>query len=292
MLRFTEGQFTNLQGKIAVSHFSLERTLKCGQTFRVFEKDGWFLYPYGNSILALKQSKNALEYKVFGVPLSKEAVRNLLGLNDDIETINSELAQRVSGFTKVIDKTLGIRIMRQIPFETTVSFMFSVQSAIPLIRRRLNMLSELAGEKIDTPFGTFYTFPKSENLRKLSDSEIQSLKLGFREKWFREFIERYDENRLAEISRMPFLEKQYALLKIKGIGIKVAHCIMLFSMNELSAFPVDVWIKRGMEELFSVKGTTKKVTEEGRKMFGKYAGYAQEYIYYYTRKKHGAEGGT
>lgn len=281
-----------MQSKIPVSHFSLERTLKCGQTFRVFEKDGWFLYPYGNSVLALKQSENTLEYKVFGAPLSEEAVRNLLGLNDDIEKINSELAQRVSGFAKVIDKTLGIRIMRQIPFETTVSFMFSVQSAIPLIRRRLNVLSELAGEKIDTPFGAFYTFPKSENLRRLSDSEIQSLKLGFREKWFREFIELYDENKLTEVSRMPFSEKEHALLKIKGVGIKVAHCIMLFSMNELSAFPVDVWIKRGMEELFSVKGTTKKVTEEGRKMFGKYAGYAQEYIYYYTRKKHGAEGGT
>ncbi len=281
-----------MQSKISVSHFSLERTLKCGQTFRVFEKDGWFLYPYGNSVLALKQSGDVLEYKVFGVPLSEEAVRNLLGLNDNIETINSVLAQRVSGFAKVIDKTLGIRIMRQIPFETTVSFMFSVQSAIPLIRRRLNMLSELAGEKIDTPFGAFYTFPESENLKKLSDSEIQSLKLGFREKWFREFIEQYDENALTEISRMPFTEKERALLKIKGVGIKVAHCIMLFSMNELSAFPVDVWIKRGMEEFFSVKGTTKKVTEKGREMFGEYAGYAQEYIYYYIRKKHGAEGGT
>ncbi len=281
-----------MQSKIPVSHFSLERTLKCGQTFRVFEKDGWFLYPYGNSVVALKQSGNTLEYKVFGAPLSEEAVRNLLGLNDDIETINNELAHRVNGFAKVIDKTLGIRIMRQKPFETTVSFMFSVQSAIPLIRRRLNVLSELAGEKIDTPFGAFYTFPESENLRKLSDSEIQSLKLGFREKWFREFIERYDENALTEVSRMPFSEKEHALLKIKGVGIKVAHCIMLFSMNELSAFPVDVWIKRGMEELFSVKGTTKKVTEKGREMFGEYAGYAQEYIYYYTRKKHGAEGGT
>lgn len=292
MPKFTDGQFTNLQNKISVHNFSLERTLKCGQTFRVFDKDGWLLYPYGESVVALKQNGNILEYEVFGAPLKEYRIRNLLGLNDDIDEINEGLAQKVNGFSKVIDKTLGIRIMRQIPFETTISFMFSVQSAIPLIKRRLDRLSEIAGDKVDTPFGVFYTFPEGKNLRRLSDDEIRSLKLGFREKWFREFIERYDENMMVEISKLPFPEKERALLKIKGVGIKVAHCIMLFSMNELSAFPVDVWIKRGMEELFGVKGTTKKVTETGRNMFGQYAGYAQEYIYYYIRKKHGAEGGT
>jgi N-glycosylase/DNA lyase len=290
--RFTEGQFTSLQNRIPVSHFSLERTLKCGQTFRVFEKKGMFLYPYGKSLLALRQESDFLYYEVYGKPLGVEQVRSILGLNDDIGEINTELSNKVKGFNNVIDNTLGIRIMRQLPFETTISFMFSVQSAIPLIRRRLNMLSELAGEKLNTPFGSFFLFPESKDIRKLSDSEIKDLKLGFREKWFREFIENYDEVQISKIAQMDFEKKEHALMQIKGVGIKVAHCIMLFSMNELSAFPVDVWIKRGMEELFGVTGTTKKITGVGRKMFGQYAGYAQEYIYYYIRKKHGAEGGT
>jgi N-glycosylase/DNA lyase len=281
-----------LQNRIPVSRFSLERTLKCGQTFRVFEKDGVFLYPYGKSLLALKQVGGFLYYEVYGEPLSSEQIRTILGLNDNINRINAELSGKVKGFSDVIDNTLGIRIMRQLPFETTISFMFSVQSAIPLIRRRLNMLSELAGEKVNTPFGDFYLFPESKGIKRLSDIDIKSLKLGFRGKWFKEFIESYDEVRVKEIMQMDFQAKERALMQIKGVGIKVAHCIMLFSMNELSAFPVDVWIKRGMEELFGVKGTTKKVTETGRKMFGQYAGYAQEYIYYYVRKKHGAEGGT
>ncbi len=279
-----------MQNKIHTENFSLERTLTCGQTFRVFEKNGIYFYPFGSSVLALKQEGDSLFYESFGAELTEGEVKNLLGLNDDPEFINGYLENRVPVFSKVINRTLGIRIMRQNPFETVISFMFSVQSAIPLIAKRLNMLSELAGEKVETPYGKFYLFPKSENLRRLSDSEIKNLKLGFREKWFREFLEKYDEKKIEEIARLPFAQKEKELLKIKGVGIKVAHCIMLFSMKELSAFPVDVWIKRGMERIFGIKGTVKKVTEEGRKMFGDFAGYAQEYIYYYVRN--GAEGGT
>ena len=265
--------------------FSLERTLKCGQTFRVFEKKGAFIYMYGSSVLVFKQEKDSLFYESFGRAVSRDRVRNLLGLNDDIGAINRSLAKRVKGFESIIDSTLGIRIMRQRPFETTISFMFSVQSAIPLIRRRLNTLSEVVGNTVETIYGKFYLFPKSSELRRLSDSDIKSLKLGFREKWFREFIENYDEAKMEQIAMLPFEEKVKALMKIKGVGIKVAHCIMLFSMDELSAFPVDVWIKRGMEQLFGISGTTQKVAKESRTLFGKFAGYAQEYIYYYMRNK-------
>jgi len=263
--------------------FSLERTLTCGQTFRVLKKGDVFLYQNGGSVLALKQEGNSLSFESFGKETSEDSVKSLLGLNDDFALINSELSA-VKGFSGVIDKTLGISIMRQNPFETTISFMFSVQSAIPLIRKRLNSLSEIAGVPIETTYGKFYLFPSSSSLRQLSDSEIKSLRLGFREKWFKEFIMSYNEEKIMKIADMPFEEKEKELLKIKGVGIKVAHCIMLFSMNELSAFPVDVWIKRGMESLFGITGTTQKVTREGRKLFGRFAGYAQEYIYYYMRK--------
>lgn len=279
-----------MQNKIAVKNFSLKRTLTCGQTFRVFKKNGVYIYPYGNSVLVMRQEGDSLFYESFGEKLGEREVKNLLGLNDDPDFINKYLKKRVPEFSKVINETLGIRIMRQNPFETVISFMFSVQSAIPLITRRLNALSEIAGEKVQTPYGEFYLFPESKDLRKLTDSEIKSLKLGFREKWFREFIEHYDEKEIEQIARLPFAEKEKELLKIKGVGIKVAHCIMLFSMNELSAFPVDVWIKRGMKTLFGADGSVKKITQLGRELFGDFAGYAQEYIYYYIRN--GAEGGT
>ncbi len=283
MQKFTGKQYTLLQRISLPQDFSLERILKCGQTFRVFEKDGTFIYPCGNSVLALKQEGDSLLFESFGEPVSQSGVKKLLGLNDDIQLINKKLSHLAEGMDKIIDKTLGIRIMRQNPFEVTVSFMFSVQSAIPLIRRRLNKLSEIAGKEVKTSYGKFYLFPESSALRALSESEIKSLKLGFREKWFEEFIDNYDESNMQEIALFPFAEKEQALLKIKGVGIKVAHCIMLFSMDELSAFPVDVWIKRGMEHLFGISGTTPKVTKKGRELFGKFAGYAQEYIYYYVR---------
>ncbi len=284
MQRYTEGQYTNWQKISLPKNFSLERTLTCGQTFRITERSGTFLYVRGQSVIALRTENGELLFSVYGEEISKEKLKEILGINDDIEKINKELIKRVPQFAKVIDNTLGIRIMRQNPFETAISFIFSVQSAIPLIHRRLNTLAKIAGKEIETPFGTFNLFPTSSALRNLSKEEIKSLKLGFREKWFEEFAETYDEKKMNAIAKLPFEEKEKALLKIKGVGIKVAHCIMLFSMNELSAFPVDVWIKRGMEKLFGIKGTTRKITKEGRKLFGPFAGYAQEYIYFYMRR--------
>jgi len=282
--RYTEGQYTNWQKISLPKNFSLERTLTCGQTFRITEKGGTFIYVRGQSVIALRTEKDGLLFSVYGENISKEKLKEILGINDDIERINRELIKRVPQFAKVIDDTLGIRIMRQEPFETAISFIFSVQSAIPLIRRRLDALAKIAGKEIETPFGTFNLFPASSALKSLSKEEIKSLKLGFREKWFEEFTEKYDEKKMNVIAKLPFEEKEKALLKIKGVGIKVAHCIMLFSMNELSAFPVDVWIKRGMEKLFGIKGTTQKITKEGRNLFGPFAGYAQEYIYFYMRR--------
>ena len=173
--------------------------------------------------------------------------------------------------------------MRQNPYETTISFLFSIQNSIPVIKRRLNLLSEIVGEGIRVDGKMYYFFPGSEALKNLDAQSVRKLHLGFREKWFVDFVQNYDETFFERILRKSFEEKEKKLLNIKGVGKKVAHCILLFSMNELSAFPVDVWIKRGMYELFEVKGSSKKITETGRGMFGKYAGYAQEYLFYYLR---------
>lgn len=276
-------QYRSLQNSFPVKKFSLHKTLLCGQTFRVFKEGSSFVVPFKRSVLKLSQTENELHYTVYGEPLSEEEIKRFLGLNDDIEIINRELSERVKNFSKIIQYGNGLRIMRQDPYETTISFLFSIQSSIPVIRKRLNLLSEMGGEAVQTEDKTYYLFPESTKLKQISRKEIEKLHLGFREKWFLEFIQKYDEEFFRNLSKKSFKEKENALLNIKGVGIKVASCIMLFSMDELSAFPVDVWIKRGMEKLFNIKGSTKKVTEASRELFGRFAGYAQEYIYYYIR---------
>ena len=272
-----------MQNSLTVKDFSLRKTLLCGQTFRIFEEGNDFVVPFKRSVLRLSQTENKLYYSLYGEPLSEQELKRFLGLNDDIELINRELSEKAKNFSEVIQYGKGLRIMRQDPYETTISFLFSIQSSIPVIKKRLNLLSGMGGEKVETEDKTYYLFPESKVLKRMSKKEIKRLHLGFREEWFLEFIQKYDEAFFRNLSKKGFKEKEKALLNIKGIGIKVANCILLFSMNEPSAFPADVWIKRGMEKLFNIKGSSKKVTEAGRELFGRFAGYAQEYMYYYIR---------
>ncbi len=276
-------QYKGLQIKIPVHDFSLHKTLLCGQTFRVFKKGNDFIVPFQRSVLKLSQDNNELHCDVYGKPISEQELKRFLGLNDDIEVIDRELSGKVENFSAVIRYGKGLRIMCQNPYETTVSFLFSIQSNIPVIKSRLNLLSEIAGEAIQVENKTYYLFPESKELRRMSRKETEKLHLGFREKWFLEFVQKYDEGFFENLSKKSFEEEESTLLNIKGVGVKVAHCILLFSMNELSAFPVDVWIKRGMEKLFNIKSSSRKVAEAGRQLFGRYAGYAQEYMYYYMR---------
>ncbi|MEA3313396.1 MAG: DNA glycosylase [Caldisericota bacterium] len=275
-----------MQNSIQISvsgNFSLHKTLLCGQIFRVFEIENGFIVPFNRSLLKLLQKKNKIHCISYGKSVSQAEVKKFLGINDDIDSINGALTRKEAKFSQIIQYGKGLRIMRQNPYETTISFLFSIQSSIPVIKRRLNLLSEMVGEKIRVDGTMYYFFPGSEALRNLDVQSVKKLHLGFREKWFVDFVQNYDETFFSHILKKSFEEKEKKLLGIKGVGKKVAHCILLFSMSELSAFPVDVWIKRGMYELFEVKGSSKKITETGRGMFGKYAGYAQEYLFYYLR---------
>ncbi len=279
-------RYSDLQNSIQISvsgNFSLQKTLLCGQIFRVFETENGFIVPLNRSLLKLLQEKDKIYCTAYGKPISQAEVKNFLGMNDDIDSIKEELIRKTAKFSQIIQYGKGLRIMRQNPYETTISFLFSIRNAIPVIRRKLNLLSEIVGEGIRVDGTMYYFFPESEALKNLDTQSVEKLHLGFREKWFVDFVQNYDETFFECILKKSFEEKEKNLLSIKGVGKKVAHCILLFSMNELSAFPVDVWIKRGMYELFEVKGSSKKVTEIGRGIFGNYAGYAQEYLYYYLR---------
>ena len=280
----TAGQFTNLQGSIEVEgSFSLEKTLHCGQVFRFYFKEGKFFLPYLNSVLVSEDKFNKILYSISGDFLSETEVKKILGLNHNIGKINSYLVEKLPSFRKIVEFSSGLRIMSLPPYETAISFIFSIQSSIPVIKKRLNTLSEYIGRHIEIEGKKFYFFPKSHDLKNLSKKEISSLRLGFREKFLVEFIENYDENFFEGLRLLSYDVKRKELLKIKGVGEKVAQCILLFSLDELSAFPVDVWIKRGMKILLSKTGTGQKLTKEGREIFGEFAGYAQGYMYYFLR---------
>lgn len=263
--------------------FSLEKTLSCGQIFRVFREGDLHYVPLRNSILKILQDGKTVYFDYSGAQVLGKDLKKFLGLDHPVDKIEEQLLQKEPRLAPIISFSKGLRIVNLPPYETVISFIFSIQNSIPVITRKLNLLSEMAGKRVELDGKKFYLFPEAQDLRRLSNSEFARLRIGFREKFLREFLERFTEEDLEKMRDLTFEEKYSVLTSIKGVGEKVAHCIMLFSFSELSAFPVDVWIARAMEKLFGMKGTAKKITCNARKLFGEYAGYAQEYIYYYIR---------
>ncbi len=277
---------TNLQNRIRVTPpFDLEKTIKCGQLFRFLHCGKKYYLPFRESVIEVEQEGNDVLYSVHGKELQENDIRKIFGLNDNIKEIDAYLINRVSGIKEILNYSSGLRIMSLPPYETTISFIFSIQSSIPLIKKRLDTLARIGGASIFINSREVFLFPASNILRGLSQREIGSLRLGFRERFFLDFIREYEEGFFEKLQYLDYKAKRKELMKIKGVGEKVAECIMLFSMGELSAFPVDRWVRRGMEICFGVKGTTKGLTEKGREIFGDFAGYAQEYLYYYMRSK-------
>jgi N-glycosylase/DNA lyase len=285
-----EGRFSNLQNnlknsfQVEVEDFSLEKTFNCGQTFRFFEIGGRYYYPYENSLIKIEETNGKIfKFEIYGENLTKEYVFDIFGLNHDIQRINSEIIKIAPQLKEAIEFSKGIRLIRMPPYETTISFIFSIQSQIPVIMSRLNKLAEFGKRVVEVDNAEFYLFPKREDILEMPIGDIRSLKLGFREKFFLNLIKNYTEEDFEKLRNLPYEEKKKFLTSILGVGEKVSECIILFGYGDLSAFPVDTWIEKGLEKIFGVKGTTKKLTEFGRATFGEFSGYAQQYIYYYMR---------
>lgn len=267
--------------------FDLDSTLGCGQTFRWYKDgNGWFGVVFDRVVRA-QQHGNTLRI-LTNKPWSHEEIREYFGMKDDLETIKETLLKNVGVFSKRASEVLerafrhswGLRILRQDPYEVTVSFLFSIQTSIPQIQKKLEHLARLFTEnRIKFQGKEVYLFPSLDQVRELKLSDWQSLGLGFRSEWIYSAVQQVGESFFQRLAKLSLSEKLQKLVQIKGVGYKVASCIALFGYGELNAFPVDVWVRRVMRDLFGLKGGSKKLMERGMEFFNPFAGYAQEYLF-------------
>ena len=215
-----------------------------------------------------------------------------LALDMDYAEINRDILAHSAG--TVMDEAMeygrGIRILRQDPFEATVSFIISQNNNIPRIKKIIESLCERCGEPIEGSEGlslhssgrsSMRAFPKREAIAALGEDGLYALKVGFRAKYINDAMLRLGEGSLALDSAASCEQTSEcidALCTVKGIGLKVASCIALFGMGRYDAFPVDVWMKRVGEKYFSADPA-----DFSAERFGKYAGIAQQYLFYYER---------
>jgi N-glycosylase/DNA lyase len=270
---------------LQVDDFSLVDTLECGQTFCwVKEGEGYINADIGQ-VVYVEQRGSTLFYETSekDVDLSK-----ILRLKDPLKQIHREIT-RDGIMKKSIEFAPALRIVNDPFFPCLVSFLCSVWKNIPAIRGMTDAIRKRWGPSYDFRGKVYYGMPSSEQLSKASVGELKKLGLAWRAEFISKSTESIVTGKVTEdsLKSMNYQDAHKHLKKLHGVGDKVADCVSLFSLGFLEAFPIDVWIERVIQEHYGVFTNTgksySKKSEAARKYFGRYAGYAQEYLYHYTR---------
>lgn len=277
-------------GKIIIkeiSDFDPVHTFMCGQCFRWEQEDGGFIGVAKGKVIFVKLVKNG-DVEIYNT--TKEEFENLwqdyFDFNTDYRQIKNTLYADET-LKKAIDFGHGIRILNQDVFECIVSFIISTQNSIPRIKKIIAKMSFLFGDEIIYNGKKYYAFPSADVLSNLTEEDLAPLKVGYRAKYILDAAKKVKNNEVDIQSLFDADTKKARdeLLKIKGVGPKVADCILLFSLKKHDAFPIDVWIGRIMRNLYlGENATMKEISNFSTEKFSNLAGFAQQYLFYYARE--------
>lgn len=271
-------------------NFDARAIFTCGQAFRWYEeKDGSFTTVHLGRVLNVLNEDNRVVFKGTNLEEFKEIWVDYFDLNTNYKEIRKTLSGNEI-LVNAMEYGKGIRILNQNHFEMLISFIISANNMIPRIKKSIEVISMKYGKFIcEDENRKYYSFPTVEELSNATVEDLREFaKVGFRDKRIFDTVnmilnDKIDLNSFESLETDILREE---LLKFSGVGNKVADCIMLFSYKRGEVFPVDVWIKRVMEKLFIKQETpVKKIAKEANRIFGKYAGYAQQYLFYYGREE-------
>ena len=277
-----------------INSFELKDIFDCGQCFRWNQQeDGSYTGVFGNNVLNIKKDKNKVVFEGICEKDIKPTVENYFDLNRDYEKIKNELSKIDENMKSSIEYGKGIRILNQDLWETIISFIISANNNIPRIKGIIERLSKAYGTKMIWRGKDYYTFPTAEQLKDVAVKEYRDLGLGFRDIRLYETTKMVLEKEidLEKMRKNPnTIEVREELLKLSGVGPKVADCILLFSdLKRFEVFPIDVWVRRVMNDLYikqkdEAKVSKKQIEKIAEEKFGNLAGLAQQYLFYWRRE--------
>ncbi|MGB9740870.1 MAG: DNA-3-methyladenine glycosylase family protein [Candidatus Bathyarchaeia archaeon] len=276
---------------------NLDVTFCCGQAFRWEKRGGWWYGIVGEQAFRVRQNGERILFE----NVDEKFIRNYFGLNYDLSKILNKICKD-NYVRDAVKAFMGLRILRQEPWECLASYICATYKNISAIRKMLANLSRKFGEKIQFEGLDFYSFPTKETIAKVKAEELADCGLGYRAKYVCETAKMLCESNFdfKRFKTLSYEKARNELLNFSGVGNKVADCVLLFSLDKLEAFPIDVWIKRVILNFYAQhfpQQLIKKLTNKksltpseyrtlnlfGRNYFGEYAGYAQEYLYHYMR---------
>ena len=269
--------------------FEPEHIFECGQCFRWNrEEDGSYTGIAYQNILNVKKVGNDVIFNNTNEKDFKEIWVDYFDLNTDYSHIKEEISRNDNIMKKAVDFGSGIRILKQEVLETIISFIISANNNIPRIKKSIELICERYGEYL----GEFnhkkrYAFPEVKVIRNLTIEELKECNTGYRAPYIIKTAQMIGDEpiKLSELQKLNIADCEKALLQYHGVGPKVAHCILFFCIGQMEAFPVDVWVKRVMEHFYFEKDTPAKIIQKfATEKYGRYAGYAQQYLFYYARE--------
>lgn len=258
--------------------FDLYKIIHSGQCFRAVEiNDGLFRFITGRHVLYIRHIQG-IRYDVSCSPyLWNHLWKPYFDLSENYEAIRNSISPNDLYLQKAADYSRGIRILRQDPWETLITFIISQRKSIPAIASAVEKLCQKAGEEIKTPLEILYTFPTPQKLSSLSPEDLKACSLGYRIPYISKSagIIKKSPHLLEDMAKYDDEQLLNALMELPGVGIKVANCTALFGFHRTALAPVDVWIKRVIDQKY-----------EGSNPFSAYgqkAGIMQQYLFYYAQ---------
>lgn len=274
--------------------FELKDIFECGQCFRWNEEnDGSYTGVIKNAIINVKKENENIIFTGKCKEEIKEIVEYYFDLNKNYEEIKEKLSNIDEYLKTSVEYGKGIRILNQDLWETIISFIISANNNIPRIKGIIERLSQKYGNEIEWNGKKYYTFPIAEQLKDVTVEEYRRLGLGFRD------IRLYETTKmilnkevdLEKLQKNPNTQEvRNELLKLSGVGPKVADCILLFSdLKRFDVFPIDVWVRRVMNDLYikeddETKVSKTKIEKIANEKFGNIKGLAQQYLFYWRRE--------
>jgi len=267
-----------MTARLRLNPFSLKDTLECGQFFRFTKVMDTYIVQSSERIFSLWQKGDFLFYD--GV--EESFLIHFFRLDEDLDSILEGIDQDPT-IHQAIQTYRGMRLIRQDPWECLLSFLCSSAKAIPHIRSMIELLCRSSGKKV--VFGNYkgYLFPEPYSIK--TPLQLEPVRAGFRTSYLVEVSRCVDRNLLLSLKDLTYKEARQKLMSLPGVGKKIADCTLLYSLDFLQAFPIDTWIKKGLQKDYfgEKKVGEKKMEEFVSNHFGPYAGYAQLYLYHYWR---------
>lgn len=262
-------------------------TLECGQAFRWNFRKGWYEGSFLDTNVKVSQRDSMVEILR---PLSEESINNVINYFS-LDTNHSQLEDSLSNIDPYVKASIqfghGLRLLRQPLWECIVSFIISARNSVVCIKRSVEKLCQQFGNYVTTQGYSFYTFPEPQVLARAKVEDIQKCGVAYRAKYIQDTARKVVDGHvtLSELESLSTDEARIELMKLSGVGRKVADCILLFSLQRYEVFPVDIWIQRVIQYLYFDKKSVKikDILKFAEDRFGPNAGYVQEYLYFHSR---------